>query len=154
MSSERDYEKKGTLSPLCCKIHLQRNAYMPKLITSKSAGYDLQTPVDFVIKARDSCAIDVGFRMELPLGVYAKIENHSTMTKHQIVVASDVVDNNNYKNNLRVNLFNHGKKSRHFKRGDKIAQIILKKYCIIPVIQVNALGLNCDEEKQEEETYV
>ncbi|ACO53545.1 dUTPase [Euproctis pseudoconspersa nucleopolyhedrovirus] len=134
-----------------CKIKLAPNAIMPKLATPESAGYDLQTPSDFVIKAKDSCIVDLRIKIQLPSGIYAKIENHSKMTmlKHRIVVAGGIVDND-HDGSLQVVLFNHGKKSRHFKRGDKIAQMILKKYCIVPFSRINEF----DFELKYDDTYV
>ncbi|AKC91670.1 dUTPase [Lambdina fiscellaria nucleopolyhedrovirus] len=112
-----------------CKIKMRANAFAPTRATVGSAGYDVQTPVDFVLKARDHCFIDLGLALEMSPDVYARIESRSGLARrHQIVVGAGIVDND-YRGNIGVLLFNHGKRSRQFKRGDKIAQIVFSSYC-------------------------
>ncbi|ABY65821.1 dUTPase [Orgyia leucostigma nucleopolyhedrovirus] len=123
-----------------CKLLIAPRAFAPQLATDGSAGYDLRAPEDFVIKARDSCTVDTGLAIELPRGLYAKIESKSGLAfKHQIVVAAGVVDND-YRGKICVILMNHGKRSRQFKRGDKIAQMVLHKYYTVPMVEADVLS--------------
>ncbi|QWO71638.1 dUTPase [Orgyia pseudotsugata single capsid nuclopolyhedrovirus] len=123
-----------------CKIILTPRAFVPRLATAGSAGYDLRTPEDFVVRARDSCVVNVGLCMELPHGMYAKLESKSGLAmKHQITVAAGVVDND-YRGEICVILLNHGIKSKRFKRGDKIAQMVLHHYYTLPMEEVQNLS--------------
>ncbi|WBB27208.1 dUTPASE [Mythimna sequax nucleopolyhedrovirus] len=116
------------------------DAFVPHMATEGSAGYDLRTPVDFIIKARDKHIVDVGVAIELPYDTYAQVKSRSGLAfHHQIVVGAGVIDND-YRGTINVLLFNHGKKSRTFKRGDKIAQMIVHQYCKLPLIKTDQLS--------------
>lgn len=122
------------------KIKKAKNAFAPQMATAGSAGYDLRSPVDFVIKARDKHIVDVGVTIELPAGMYAQVKSRSGMAfKHQVVVGAGVIDND-YRGTISVLLFNHGKKSRAFRRGDKIAQFIVQEYANLPIIECEELS--------------
>ncbi|AIE47822.1 dutpase [Peridroma alphabaculovirus] len=122
------------------KYKKAENAYAPLQSTAGAAGYDLRTPVDFVIRARDWHSVDVGVALQMPEGMYAQIKSRSGMAfKHQVVAAAGVIDND-YRGTISVLLFNHGKKSRQFRRGDKIAQFIVRKYCVLPLQECDALS--------------
>ncbi|QNV47802.1 deoxyuridine triphosphate [Alphabaculovirus altersperidaniae] len=114
-------------------------AYTPRMASDGAAGYDLHTPVDFVVKARDSILIDTDVAIQLPPRMYAQIKSRSgNAAKYQVVAAAGVIDND-YRGSLKVLLFNHGKKSRQFKRGDRIAQFIVREYIRLPVEEVDEL---------------
>ncbi|QEI03533.1 DUTPASE [Spodoptera cosmioides nucleopolyhedrovirus] len=114
-------------------------AYTPRMASGGAAGYDLHTPVDFVIKARDSILVNTEIAIELPPGMYAQIKSRSgNAAKYQVVAAAGVIDND-YRGPLQVLLFNHGKKSRQFRRGDRIAQFIVRTYCKLPMEEVEEL---------------
>jgi dUTP pyrophosphatase len=122
------------------KFKKSKNAFAPQMATAGSAGYDLRSPVDFVVKARDKHIVDVGVTIELPLGMYAQLKSRSGMAfKHQIVTGAGVIDND-YRGTISVLLFNHGKKSREFKRGDKIAQLIVQEYANLPIVECEELS--------------
>jgi dUTP pyrophosphatase len=114
---------------------VNKSAYPPHMATVGAAGYDLRTPIDFVIKARDNHVVDVGVALELPPHTYAQVKSRSGMAfKHQVVVGAGVIDND-YRGTIAVLLFNHGKKSRVYRRGDKIAQIVVQEYCCLPLVE-------------------
>lgn len=115
-------------------------AFAPRMASEGAAGYDLYTPHDFVIKARDSTLIDTGVCIEMPPNMYAQIKSRSgNAVKHQIVAAAGVIDND-YRGTLSVLLFNHGKKSRQFRRGDRIAQFIVRQYYKLPLKECEQLS--------------
>lgn len=122
------------------KFKKSANAFVPRMATEGAAGYDLCTPVDFVIKARDSIVVDTEVAIELPPHMYAQIKSRSgNAVKYQVVAAAGVIDND-YRGTIRVLLFNHGKKSRQFRRGDRIAQFIVRKYYNLPLQEQDELG--------------
>lgn len=122
------------------KFKKNTNAFTPSMATEGAAGYDLCTPHDFVVKARDSIIVDTGIAIELPPNMYAQIKSRSGIAvKHQIVAAAGVIDND-YRGTLSVLLFNHGKKSRQFRRGDRIAQFIVREYFSLPLEECDELS--------------
>lgn len=54
--------------------------YVPQKAVKGSIGYDLVCPVDFKVPAHSRVAIPLGFAINLPNGVEAKIESRSGMT--------------------------------------------------------------------------
>ncbi|AUV65331.1 dUTPase [Alphabaculovirus myunipunctae] len=121
------------------KFKREKFAYPPQMATLGSAGYDLRTPGDFVIKPRDKHVVDTGISIELPENMYAQIKSRSGMAlKQQVVVFAGVIDND-YRGVIKVVLFNHGKKSRTFRRGDKIAQMVIQQYYALPPVEVQEM---------------
>jgi dUTP pyrophosphatase len=122
------------------KYKKNADAIAPKLATPGSAGYDLYTPVDFVIKANDKYIVNTGLAFEIPPTFYIQIKDRSSMaSKYQIITAGGVIDND-YRGPVCVILFNCGKKSRSFKRGDRIAQFIIQKYYNMPLKNCDTLS--------------
>ena len=116
------------------------NAYAPHAASDDAAGYDLHTPIDFIIKPKKSVLVDTGVALELPKQTYAQIKSRSGMAaKYQIVVAAGVIDND-YRGPLKVLLFNHGNKTRKFNRGDRIAQFVIQRYYNLPVEETDELA--------------
>lgn len=54
--------------------------YIPQKAVKGSIGYDLVCPVDFKVPAHSRVAIPLGFAINLPAGIEAKIESRSGMT--------------------------------------------------------------------------
>ncbi|AIZ48616.1 dUTPase [Agrotis segetum nucleopolyhedrovirus B] len=122
------------------KYKKSATAFAPRQATAGAAGYDLCTPNDFIVKARDFVVVDTGVAIELPPNMYAQIKSRSgNAVKYQIVAAAGVIDND-YRGTLRVLLFNHGKKSRQFRRGDRIAQFIVRNYHTLPLKECDELS--------------
>lgn len=127
-----------------CKIKLCHGAFVPKRATLGSAGYDLTSPADVVIKPKSSKLIDLQFSLEMPDNVYAKIESRSGLAlKHRIIVGAGVIDTD-YRGNVGVLLFNFGKQTKVISRGERIAQMIFLEYKVpqfYTITQLNSLSV-------------
>ncbi|AXS67752.1 dUTPase [Cryptophlebia peltastica nucleopolyhedrovirus] len=123
-----------------CKVKKNKNAFMPIKATEGSAGYDLRTPTDFIIKSRDGCLVNMGLAIEMPTNMYARIESRSGLAaNHKIVVGAGIIDND-YRGEIKVLLFNHGKKTRQFKRGQSVAQIVFERYYTPTLVESDSLS--------------
>lgn len=94
--------------------------------TDGAAGYDLYSCINVVIQPNSREMIDVGFSMQFPNTMYAKIENRSSISIKGINVCAGVIDSD-YRGNINVIL--HNTKSIPFiiNIGDRIAQMIFIK---------------------------
>nr|ACI43908.1 dUTPase [Ophiusa disjungens nucleopolyhedrovirus] len=105
-----------------------KEAFKPEV---GAVGYDLRAPADFVIKARDSCCVDLRLSLRLDGGgvghdqyYFEFVPRAELAHKYQIVPTATTVKSDKV---LCVTLLNHGKKSRQFKRGDKIVAVVIKR---------------------------
>lgn len=117
------------------RIKLDKGAFEPVRGHKTDAGLDLRTPKDFIIKAHDSYTIDTGVHVEFPKGYYGKLESKSGLNvKHSIVCLGGTLDEG-YIGSIVVKLYNMGDDEYHFRKGDKVVQMILQPY-IAPDIEI------------------
>ena len=107
-----------------------RNGRVPTRGTAGSVGYDIYAAEGGVVPARGTLLVGTGLAVILPRGTYGRIAPRSGLAaKHSIGVGGGVIDPD-YRGELKVVLFNHGKEEFSVRRGDRIAQLILEK-CVI-----------------------
>jgi dUTP pyrophosphatase len=116
-------------------LKLKENAVIPKRGSDQAAGYDLSSIENVIVKARSKAMIDTGIAIGIPAGCYARVAPRSGLTwKHSIDVGAGVIDAD-YRDSIRVILFNHSNNDFEVKVGDRIAQLILEKI-LTPEIEV------------------
>lgn len=116
-------------------LKLNENAVIPKRGSDQAAGYDLSSIENVIVKARSKAMIDTGIAIGIPAGCYARVAPRSGLTwKHSIDVGAGVIDAD-YRDSIRVILFNHSNNDFEVKVGDRIAQLILEKI-LTPEIEV------------------
>jgi len=122
------------------KVKLDAGAYAPTRAHKTDAGLDLYTPVDVTILAKGgSAVIDTGAHVELPHKAYGKIESKSGLnTKHGIVSCGGVIDEG-YTGSIKVKLYNFSRQPYTFRKGDKIAQLIVQPCVYVDVTVVDEL---------------
>jgi dUTP pyrophosphatase len=109
-----------------------------------SAGIDLYSPDNGVIPPMSQRLINTHIKLVIPKGVYGRIAARSSLALHNsILVLAGVVDND-YRGEINVLLFNLSQNDFHFKRGDRIAQIIFEKYYQVS-LSCKTHGNNCCE---------
>lgn len=104
---------------------------VPQRSTLYSAGYDLRTPIRFVIPAHSRLLVPTGVTCKLAEDEYLAIVPRSGLAlKKGITVLNSpgTVDSDYYPNDIGVILYNTTDEDVEFQRGDKIAQAILLKY--------------------------
>ena len=109
------------------RVQLDEGAFLPTRAYETDAGLDLYAKEDLTVwPGGGSGTFDTGVHIELPHGMYGKIESKSGLNvNHSIVCLGGVIDEG-YTGSVVVKLYNFGIEPHTFKRGDKIAQLIVQ----------------------------
>ena len=112
-------------------VMLDEGAIMPTRAHAEDAGLDLYTPEDFAllsIGVIDNYTVDTGVHMEIPEGYVGMLKSKSGLNVNRGVITEGVIDAG-YTGSIKVKLYNLGKDIQYFRRGDKIAQLV-----ILPIV--------------------
>lgn len=121
------------------KVKLDKGAYMPTRAHKTDAGLDLYSPINTTIYPDDSVCIDTGVHLEIPEGYVGDIKSKSGLMVNEDIVTDGTVDCG-YTGSIRVKLFNHGMTEVRIVKGQKIAQIVIKKIITPELELVDELG--------------
>lgn len=113
-----------------------KNAFMPTYAHDGDAGADLAAPYDFTIEIYEPCKVALGIAVEIPSGYFGLISDRSSMAKKGVVVSGGVIDSG-YRGEISVLLRNTTDTTQKFKRGDRVAQLL-----ILPCPQVRYEGVD------------
>lgn len=130
------------------KIMLDEGAKMPSRAHNADAGLDLYATRDFVVPSGNTdltaaetnsgcfcfshlhrvtagCAVcDTGVHVQIPFGYVGFIKSKSGLNVKYGLTGEGVIDSG-YTGSIVVKLYNHTCKDYEFKKGDKIAQLVL-----------------------------
>ena len=124
---------------------IDKNVSMPCYMTSNSAGLDVCAAIDenLVLKPGDIKAVATGFAMAVPPGFEVQIRPRSGLAlKYGIsLINSPGTIDADYRGEVKVLLINHGKADFTVKRGDRIAQMVIKKVCKANLTVVEKLDI-------------
>ena len=108
---------------------LRENACLPHYGSPEAAGADLYAclDADVVIGPGETAWIPTGLAMELPVGYAGLVYARSGLaTKQGLAPANKVgVIDSDYRGEVTVVLFNHGKTAQTVRSGDRIAQLVV-----------------------------
>lgn len=104
---------------------------LPRYMTPYSAGMDIYAAVkkDTVLEKGEIALIPTGFAMAIPEGFEAQIRPRSGLAvKHGIgLINSPGTIDSDYRGEVMIPAINLGTKKYTLKRGDRIAQMIIKR---------------------------
>lgn len=104
---------------------------LPRYMTSQSAGMDLCAAIkeDLILSKGELILIPTGFAIALPEGFEAQIRPRSGLAiKHGIgLINSPGTIDTDYRGEIKIAAINLGGKPYTFRRGDRIAQMVIKK---------------------------
>ena len=104
---------------------------LPRYMTSQSAGMDLCAALkeDLILNKGELTLIPTGFAIALPEGFEAQIRPRSGLAiKHGIgLINSPGTIDTDYRGEIKIAVINLGGKPYTFRRGDRIAQMVIKK---------------------------
>jgi dUTP pyrophosphatase len=104
---------------------------LPRYMTPHSAGMDIYAAVkkDIVLEKGEIALIPTGFAMAIPEGFEAQIRPRSGLAvKHGIgLINSPGTIDSDYRGEVMIPAINLGTKKYTLKRGDRIAQMIIKR---------------------------
>lgn len=116
------------------KVRLETWAKMPTRAHKEDAGLDLYSPRSVDIYPRDSVVIDTGVHLAIPEGWVGDVKSKSGLMMVHDIITDGTVDAG-YTGSIRVKLFNLGEFLVPIEKGQKIAQIVIKKI-ITPELEV------------------
>ena len=115
---------------------------LPRYSKGGDAGADIVSRIDFTIAPGERALIPTGIAIALPDGYVALVHPRSGLAiKHGItMVNSPGTVDAGYRGELQIILINHDKsESVSFKRGDRIAQLVIQKVERAEFIEVEEL---------------
>lgn len=107
------------------RVSLDDGALLPKRAYEFDAGLDLFSPVDFVVPAHGYAFVDIGVHVELPYGTRGHVCSKSGLNRFHGLTADGTVDQG-YTNSIGVTVHNDDSEDYHFRRGDKVAQLVVE----------------------------
>ena len=123
------------------KVVLDKDAFMPTKAHEDDAGFDLYTPVPFKVLPNrsnslsiissfglESVTVDTGVHIAIPKGYVGMIKSKSGLNVNRGLIAEGVIDSG-YTGSIVVKIYNLSQYETHFKRGDKIAQLVIMPIC-------------------------
>jgi len=118
---------------------LTEHATMPVRGSPLAAGFDLASAYDVVIPAGGKGIAKTDLAMKIPTTCYGRIAARSGLAwKKHIDVGAGVIDAD-YRGNVGVVLFNHGKEDLVINKGDRVAQLVLERISMMPAMEVEDL---------------
>lgn len=116
-------------------VLMNESAQIPTRGSKYAAGYDLYASQDVSINRNSRAQVPTGIQLAIPFGYYGRIAPRSSLSaKQSIDVGAGVIDSD-YRGEIQVLLINNGSTTQSFKKGDRIAQLIIEKI-ITPDIEV------------------
>ena len=116
---------------------------LPRYMTDQSAGMDLCAAVkkDLVLRKGEITLIPTGFAIALPPGFEAQIRPRSGLAvKHGIgLINSPGTIDADYRGEIKIAVINLGADPYTFRRGDRIAQMVIKKTYLAKLDMVEEL---------------
>ena len=112
---------------------------LPSYAKAGDAGADLCTRIDLTLKPGERVLVPTGISIALPNGFVALVHPRSGLAiKHGIsIVNTPGTVDAGYRGELQVILINHDlKESISFKKGDRIAQLVIQKVETAEFIEV------------------
>ena len=105
------------------RIH---GASIPQYHSEQAAGCDICACEDVVIRPGHIGSVSTGIKIEIPIGYEAQVRPRSGLAaKYGIgILNSPGTIDADYRGEVKVILFNFGKKRFRIKKGDRIAQLV------------------------------
>jgi len=104
---------------------------LPRYMTPQSAGMDIYAAIkeDIVLEKGEIALIPTSFAMAIPEGFEAQIRPRSGLAvKHGIgLINSPGTIDSDYRGEIMIPAINLGNKSYTLRRGDRIAQMVIKR---------------------------
>jgi dUTP pyrophosphatase len=115
-------------------------AALPKRYCPTDAGYDLASISTQTVFAGHRRLFKIGFATEMPYGIFGQISDRSGLAfKHGLTILGGVIDNG-YRGEWGVILYNTGKEAVTVEAGDRLAQVVFKRYETLSVSWVDSLS--------------
>jgi dUTP pyrophosphatase len=119
---------------------LNDNAKIPSKSCQDDAGYDLYSSDDFFIKPMERCLVKTGICISMPSGYYGHISDRSGMALKKGAHCLGKIVDPSYRGEIGVIILNTDMyETIKIQKGDRIAQMIFKKYENVNFIESESL---------------
>lgn len=119
---------------------LHKDAQIPVYGTADSACVDLYAIEDVVIRPGDIIHIRSGLAVEIPSGYYIEMYNRSgNASQRELVIISSRVIDADYRGEIFAPIKNIGHNLQSIRKGDRFAQIMLKRKVLMFFEEVDEL---------------
>lgn len=111
-------------------IIAEEDCLIPSYETAGASGADLKSKEDGILKPGERRLVKTGVFIELPAGYEAQVRPRSGLAlKHGITMLNSpgTIDSD-YRGEIGVIMINHGSEPFVYKKGDRIAQLVISKY--------------------------
>ena len=120
-------------------VRLSLNGHVPLRSSEGSAGLDLVSPISGTVLPMQRLLVQLDIIIQLPPGTYGHILPRSGLAlKHGIHIGAGVIDED-YRGNVGVLLWNLSDTPFSFKKGDRIAQLVVKPYVKVDCEETDVL---------------
>jgi dUTP pyrophosphatase len=110
-------------------LKISEDAQLPTRANDDDAGFDIRAIEDYTIRPRATAKVGTGFKVEVPRGYELQVRSKSGMAyKEGLVVAqgTGTIDSG-YRGEVCVLLYNRCPFTRRIKKGEQIAQVMLRE---------------------------
>ena len=120
------------------KVQLDEGAFKPVRSYATDAGADLFTPFGFTLAPHGEMVVDTGVHVQLPPNTKLELVPKSGLNVMCSIVGWGLVDEG-YSGSIKVKLYNLGKNSHYFNKGDKISQMVISPVIYAEFEQVDTV---------------
>lgn len=109
---------------------------IPEYSYVDDAGFDLYTSTEIELKPNQIFQLPTGIAVQIPTGYVGLIWDKSGLShNHGIKTLGGVIDSG-YRGEVKVGVINLSNKNYNFKKGNKVAQMIIQKKETCNIIEV------------------
>lgn len=131
------------------QVSVKRTSPIAKIPTKahhSDAGWDMYSPINFLLYPGESRMIPMQVCFEIPAGWFGKIEDRSSLAKKGIFTAGGVIDSG-YRGEVSVLIRNDGSERLDVTPGMRIAQLLVLPVPSIEMVESEELGDSLRGEK-------
>lgn len=122
------------------KVKLDKDAKKLDRAHQTDAGLDIfSRDEDFWLWPGHSHIFDTGVHIQLPPGTWAKVESKSGLNVNASIASLGGTIDEPYRGSIAVKLYNFGNERYQFRKGDKIAQMVILPYLTPEIEYVDEL---------------
>ena len=124
-------------------MKLDPDAIIPKYETEGSAGFDLSSIIECIIKPGEQALIPTGLAVEIPPGTELSLRPRSGLALKFMISVTNTPGtlDSDYRGPIGIILINHSRFKYYLvKKGDRIAQAVLSPIIVADIIEVDELS--------------
>jgi dUTP pyrophosphatase len=144
--TKHDYQTRSTTIAYMQEqeqIFVKKESETAKTLTRSTwgaAGFDLYADETTSIPAHGRALVSTGIAIALPEGTYGRIAPRSSLAvKYSIDTGAGVIDED-YRGIVKILLVNHSDTPLAVKPGERMAQLIVERISLAPMVEVDTLS--------------